>query len=99
MFKYTEQFQKIKKELQIIGALDQYAVFECYIDSISTFGLNFDSTYHQFNIIGIEDYSREIEVRELLESEKITYLSHTVFLDNEIAAKEEWNLYEYSGLN
>lgn len=38
MFDKTHQFRKIKKELETIKALDKWALFECYIDSIATFG-------------------------------------------------------------
>ena len=104
MFNKTYEFQKIKKELETIKALDKYALFECYDDSIATFGFREDSTYHQFCVICDDSFSREIQVSDLLELKKITFFSHTVFLQqpriaDEIVASVSWSMYENSLLN
>lgn len=104
MFNKTYEFQKIKKELETIKALDKYALFECYIDSIATFGYRENGTYHQFNVICDDGFSREIQISDLLELKRITYFSHTVFLEQSRKAEEKvasvsWSMYENSGLN
>ena len=104
MFNKTYEFQKIKKELFTIKALDKYALFECYGDSIATFGFRENSTYHQFCVICDDDFSREIHVSDLLELKRITFFSHTVFLEqsrkpDERVASVSWSMYENSGLN
>jgi hypothetical protein len=104
MFNKTYEFQKIKKELITIKALDKYALFECYGDSIATFGFRENSTYHQFCVICDDDFSREIQISDLLELKRITFFSHTVFLEqsrkpDERVASVYWSMYENSGLN
>lgn len=104
MFKKTHEFRKIKKELETIKALNKWASFECYIDSIATFGFRENSTYHQFNIICDDGFSREMMISDLLDLKRITFFSHTIFLEQQRKADEQiasvsWSLYENSGLN
>ena len=104
MFNKTQEFSKIKKELETIKALDKWALFECYMDSVATFGFREDSTYHQFNIICDDSFSREMLISDLLELKRITFFSHTVFLEQSRKADEKiasvyWSMYENSGLN
>ena len=104
MFKRSEEYAKIKKELEIIKALNKWALFECYIDSIATFGFREDSTYHQFNIICDDIFSRGMMISELLDLKRITFFSHTIFLGQQKKADERiasvsWSMYENSGLN
>lgn len=102
MFNKTYKFQKIKKELETI--LEKYAIFECYGDSIATFGFYEDRVYHQFCVICDDSFSREIQICDLLELKRITFFSHTVFLTQPRKADEKvasvtWSMYENSGLN
>jgi hypothetical protein len=104
MFNKTYEFQKIKKELETIKALDKYALFECYGDSIATFGYCENGTYHQFCVICDDDFSREIQISDLLELKRITFFSHTIFLEQQRKVDEQiasvsWSMYENSGLN
>ena len=104
MFNKTYEFQKIKKKLETIKALDKYALFECYGDSIATFGFRENSTYHQFCVICDDSFSREIQVSDLLELKRITFFSHSIFLEQSRIADERvtsvsWSMYENSGLN
>jgi hypothetical protein len=104
MFNKTYEFQKIKKELEAINALDEYALFECYGDSIATFGFRKYSAYHQFCVICHDSFSREIQLADLLELKRITFFSHAVFLEKLGTADERldsvsWSMYESSGLN
>lgn len=104
MFKITKEFHKIKKELETIKALDKWAVFECYIDSVATFGFRENSTYHQFNIICDDGFSYTMMISDLLELKRITFFSHTIFLEQSRKADEQiasvsWSMYENSGLN
>ena len=104
MFNKTHEFRKIKKELETIKALNKWALFECYIDSIATFGFRENSTYHQFNIICDDGFSREMMISDLLDLKRITFFSHTIFLEQQRKADEQiasvsWSLYENSSLN
>jgi hypothetical protein len=104
MFNKTHEFRKIKKELENIKALNKWALFECYIDSIATFGFRENSTYHQFNIICDDGFSREMMISDLLDLKRITFFSHTIFLEQQKKADERiasvsWSIYENSGLN
>ena len=104
MFNKTYEFQKIKKELNTIKAMEKYALFECYGDSIATFGFVQKSTYHQFCLICDDNFSREIMISDLLDLKRITFFSHTVFLQQQQKADEKigcvtWSMYENSGVN
>jgi hypothetical protein len=104
MFNKTLEFNKIKKELETIKVLDKWALFECYADSVATFGFRENSTYHQFNIICDEGFSREMMISDLLELKRITFFSHTIFLEQKRKADEQiasvsWSMYENIGLN
>ncbi len=104
MFNKTHEFRKIKKELETIKALNKWALFECYGDSVATFGFSENSTYHQFNIICDDSFSREMMISDLLELKRITFFSHTIFLMQSRKADEQiasvsWSMYENSCLN
>jgi hypothetical protein len=104
MFNKTYEFQKIKSLFLQLKALDKYALFECYGDSIATFGYSENGTYHQFCVICDDDFSREIQISDLLELKRITFFSHTIFLEqprkvDEQIASVSWSMYENSGLN
>jgi hypothetical protein len=103
MFNKTYEFQKIKKELETIKVLDDWALFECYGDSIATFGLRKDGAYHQFNVICDDSFSREIMISDLLELKRVTFFSHAIFLKSEKADKKiasvTWSFYENNSLN
>lgn len=104
MFKITPEFRKIKKELETIKVLNKIALFECYADSIATFGFRENSTYHQFNIICDDYFLREMMISDLLDLKRITFFSHTIFLeqqgkDEEQIASVSWALCENNGLN
>jgi len=104
MFKKTDEYQKIKTELATINALNKWALFECYGDSIVTYGFREESTYHQFDIICDDSFSCEMMIADLLELKGITFFSHTIFLQQKRKADEQvasvsWSMYENSGLN
>jgi hypothetical protein len=104
MFSKTKEFQKIKTELEVIKALDKWALFECYGDSIATFGLRDCGTYHQFDIICNDSFSREIIISDLLNLKGITFFSHTIFLEQPKKADEQiasvsWSMYDKINLN
>jgi len=104
MFSKTEEFQKIKTELEAIKAMDEWALFECYGDSIATFGLRKDSAYHQFDIICADSFSREIMISDLLNLKGITFFSHTIFLEQPKKADVQiaslsWSMYGGINLN
>lgn len=106
MFKITPEFRKIKKELETIKALNKIALFECYADSIATFGFRENSNYHQFNII-CDDcflFLREMMISDLLNLKRITFFSYTIFpeqqgKDEEQLVSVSWSLHENNGLN
>jgi hypothetical protein len=104
MFKKTNEFKQIKKKLEAINALYEFAIFECYMDSIITFGFIHESTYHQFNVISEDSFSREIMIEDLLDMKGITYFNHSAWMQSKYESDIElysttWSMFEHSGLN
>ncbi len=104
MFNKTQEFKTIKKELEKVKALDEYALFECFGDSIATFGYRDGGTYHQFCVICDDHFSREIQISDLLELKRISFFSHAIFLEqqrkaDELIASVTWSINDYIGLN
>jgi hypothetical protein len=103
MFKKTKEFNKIMQELEAINILSKVAVFECFEDSVATFGYKDNETYHEFNFICDDGFTSEMKIEELLTLKRITYFNHCIFLEHpdkiEIIAEVMWSAYENSSLN
>ena len=104
MFQITEEYAKIKQELEAIDALQENAVFECFGDSMATFGLKHRGAYYEFCIICEDDYSRSMMVADLLTLKRVTFFNYKVYLkEDQFEFKPNigilWSLNDINSLN
>ena len=104
MYQSTHQYSTTKKMLSDIHILYEYASFESYNDSIFTFGYTEDNNYHQFNVICDDMLLSEMMCSELIELKRITYFSHSIFIQydlepDHLLSENVWSMHDVNGLN
>jgi len=91
MFKKSEEYQEIVKELNLNNVINQNAHFICYNDSMATFGVyDTDESYHEFNIICDDCFFNQMLVDELLHLDRIVFFEYAIYLDSELLGKRTW---------
>ena len=107
MFKKTQEYQDIKKELTIVGLLNEAVSFASFSDGIFTFNHEKDGTLNSFDIVAINPiFTNETTISDLLEADNITYFSHSIFYverEKNITSFQplickRWSFNEISGL-
>ena len=104
MFNLTEEYRLIKNELTALNSFDEYAIFECYADSIFTFSFTLSDIYCQINFSCDDSFSREIQISDILELKRISYFSLSVFSIEKNKAEElikeiSWSMNFKVGIN
>lgn len=104
MFKKSEEYAKIKKELEIENLINEVATFESFADDIFTFKIEKNNIIHEFNIICDDIILKELSVFLLLELKSISYFNHSIFLTDEsdewfLEDGVTWSLTDTHGLN
>ena len=79
MFELSQEYRLVKNELTALNAFEKYACFECFMDSVFTFGFYIDNIYCQVNFICDDSFSKEILVSDLLHLKRICYFSLSTF--------------------
>lgn len=102
MFKESEEYAKIKKELETINLINEVAAFESFADDIFTFSFEEDDIMHEFNIICDDVILKDMSIESLLELKRVSYFSHSIFLRNKyddfsLEARVTWSLTDPHG--
>ena len=80
-FERSEERQRMIKELTYTKLMDKKVKFSCYHDGIMVFELKEeDKTLHNFSVICDDDFWKGMTVTNLLESKKVGYFEHSVYL-------------------
>ena len=90
MFKKSEEYQEIVRELNLNSIIDYNMNFESYTDGIFTFGCYRYDEYHEFNIICDDCFLNQMQVTELLDLERIEFFEYAIYLDDELMDRRMW---------
>ncbi len=98
-FKTTDEYQRIKNEMDVQRVLDRLASFDCFYDGIFTYSLTKPGLYIQIQFVCEDDLLSEMEVSELLDLKRIEYFSLSYFtrVGPELQGTGEtisWSLYK-----
>jgi len=84
----SEEYTRIKNELEYDGVLRKEFYFECYDSRVFTFGITHDMIYHELNFIANETISKQMSVEEIINFKSISFFCHRVFLIDEKGQRE-----------
>lgn len=103
MITITKEYAEIVNECKLNGIMDKVANFHCYADEILTYQITHDNVKHEFNIIADSDFFRDELVSELLESKRVEYFEHAIYLlDGEdwvFSSRKTFNIRALGGVN